>query len=143
MADLSYFESRTGTLTCSAEDAFSFVTDMRNFGRFIPDGRITGWKAGKESCSFNVSLIGTVNVALTDKLKFTKVVYTGDALKRNDFTLTLRITDHETEPAVVNILLCADLNPVMKMMAARPIDQFLEMLITEMERFTGWKEFKE
>jgi hypothetical protein len=31
----------------------------------------------------------------------------------------------------------------MKMMAAKPISQFLEMLINEMEKFRDWKNTKE
>jgi len=36
-------------------------------------------------------------------------------------------------------MLSADLNPVMKMMAAKPINQFLETLINEMESFRDWR----
>ena len=43
----------------------------------------------------------------------------------------------------VQVILSADLNPMMKMMAAKPIRQFLEMLVHEMENFRGWKEIKE
>jgi len=43
MTDLSYFESRTGKLSCNAEEVFAFVTDIRNFERFIPGGlSVTG-----------------------------------------------------------------------------------------------------
>ena len=47
------------------------------------------------------------------------------------------------EHADVKVTLSADLNPMMKMMASKPIGQFLEMLINEMESFRGWKETKE
>jgi carbon monoxide dehydrogenase subunit G len=143
MTDLSYYQSRTGKLSASAEEVFTFVTDIRNFERFIPNGTITGWKAEKESCSFNVSMLGTVNVKLAEKERFSKVVFEGDALRKNDFSLTLDISDNINSHADVKVLLSADLNPIMKMMAAKPINQFLEMLINEMERFRGWKETKE
>jgi carbon monoxide dehydrogenase subunit G len=143
MTDLSYYQSRTGKLSASAEEVFTFVTDIRNFERFIPNGTITSWKAEKESCSFNVSMLGTVNVKLAEKERFSKVVFEGDALRKNDFSLTLDISDNINSHADVKVLLSADLNPIMKMMAAKPINQFLEMLINEMERFRGWKETKE
>ena len=47
------------------------------------------------------------------------------------------------KPAEVKVVLTADLNPMMKMIAAKPIGQFLEMLINEMEKFSGWKELKQ
>ena len=143
MTDLSYFESRTGKLTCSAEEIFDFVTNIRNFEQFIPKGNINNWKADKESCSFSVSMLGTVSVRLAEKEKCNKVVFMGDALKKNDFSLTLDISDNLNKTVDVKVKLSADLNPMMKMMATKPIGQFLEMLINEMENFRGWKGTKE
>ncbi|HEX7494734.1 MAG TPA: hypothetical protein VF346_10975 [Bacteroidales bacterium] len=142
MSHLSYFESRSGNLSCNPEEAFSFVTDIRNFERFIPKGVINNWTAEKESCSFGMSMLGTVTVRLSEKEKYTKVVYTGDALKENDFSLVLFISDKVENHAEVKISLSADLNPMIKMMVAKPISQFLEMLIREMENFRSWKDTK-
>lgn len=139
MTDLSYFESRKGSLTCTAQECFSFTTDLRHFKGLIPNNTINNWKAEKESCSFTVSMLGTVSVRLTDKEMYKRVVYKGDALKKNDFELVLNISGEGAQPADVNVILNAELNPMMKMIAAKPIEQFLEMLINEMEKFKGWK----
>jgi hypothetical protein len=142
MSDLSNFESRSGEVTSSAEDIFAFVTDLRNFERFVPQGTVTNWKAEQESCSFSVAMIGTVSLVLTEKVKYNRVVYYGDALNKNDFSLLLHISGNDKNPAEVKIHLSADLNPMMKMMAAKPIAQFLEMLISEMEKFRDWKDIR-
>ena len=142
MTDLSYFESRSGKLSCSVEDVFAFVTDIRNFQRFIPEGTISNWNSEKESCSFNMSMLGTVSVRLSEKKEYSKVVFTGDALKKNDFILTLAISDNAENHAEVRVMLSADLNPMIKMIATKPIGQFLEMLINEMESFGDWKNIK-
>jgi len=84
-------------------------------------------------------MLGTVTVVLAEKEKYSKVIFKGDALKKNDFSLTLSITDNVKKPADVKVMLSADLNPVMKMMAAKPINQFLETLINEMESFRDWR----
>lgn len=130
-------------MTCNAEEIFAFVTDIRNFERFIPVGIISNWIAEKETCSFSVSMLGTVSVRLAEKERYTKVVFSGDALKKNDFLLTLNIKDNVTDHAEVMILLSAELNPMMKMMAGKPIEQFLERLINEMESFRDWKSARE
>jgi hypothetical protein len=143
MSSLSYFESRPGIVSCSAEEFFTFVTDIRNFEQFIPDGAINNFTADREQCSFSVSMLGTVSVRLEEKEPFSKVVFSGDALKKNDFLLTVLITDVNMEHPEIQVVLSADLNPMMKMMAVKPIKQFLEMLVNEMENFQGWKEVKE
>lgn len=142
MSNPSIFESRYGKVSCSAREVFEFVTDIRNFEQFVPKNSIDSWSAEKDSCHFTVPMLGTVTVRLSEKTEFAKVVFDGDALKKNDFFLTLNIYDNLKEPADINVVLSADLNPMMKMVAVKPIDQFLEMLVSEMEKFRGWKETK-
>ncbi len=80
MNDLSHYESRSGNLSCTSVEVFDFVTDIRNFEQFIPSGKIHNWKAGKETCSFSVSMVGTVTVRIADKEPYNKVIFNGDAL---------------------------------------------------------------
>jgi hypothetical protein len=143
MNSLSNYESRSGKLTGSAREVFTFVTDIRNFERFIPMDTINNWKAEKESCSFSVSMLGTVSFRLAEKDLYSRVVFDGDALKKNDFSLVLNISGSDQNVSEVKVSLSADLNPMMKMMAAKPIGQFLEMLVKEMESFRDWKDIKE
>ena len=140
MDDLSHYESRTGRLSCASREVFYFVTDIRNFEQFIPGGTIDNWQAEKEFCSFSVSMIGTVSFRLTEKNIYNRVVFNGDALKKNDFTLILNITDTKENLAEVKVSLNAELNPMLKMVATKPISQFLELLIYEMENYRGWKD---
>lgn len=140
MDNLSYFESRTGILSCNAEEAFRFVTDLRNFGRFASKATINNWNADKESCSFSVSVVGTITVRLAESEKFSLVIYKGDALKKNDFSLSLNLSGNDQGKALVKLGLAADLNPIMKMMVSKPIEQFMDMIINEMEAFRDWKE---
>jgi hypothetical protein len=142
MSSPSIFESRHGKVSCTAREVFEFVTDIRNFEQFIPVNSISNWNAARESCSFKVSMLGEVAVRISEKTEYTKVVYNGDALKKEDFTLTLNIYDNMKDSADISIILVADLNPMMKMMAVKPINQFLELLVSEMEKFRGWKDVK-
>ena len=139
MDDISHFESRRGNLACTSREVFDFVTDIRNFERFIPSSGISDWHSERESCSFRVSMIGTVSFRLERKELYDQVVFKGDALKKNDFSLMLKIEDSNTNMTGVKISLDADLNPVLRMMAAKPIALFLEALITEMENFKEWR----
>jgi hypothetical protein len=139
MSDISVYESRSGTLSCSSEEVYNFVTDIRNFGRFIPDGTITQWQAEKDSCSFSVSVVGVISVRITGREPHSKVIFNGDALKKEDFSLTLNISNGKSDTAEVKILLEAELNPMLKMLASKPIVQFLEILISEMEKFREWR----
>jgi carbon monoxide dehydrogenase subunit G len=139
MSDISQFESRTGTLKCTPGEIFEFVTDIRNFRQFVPDGNVDDLLINKDSFSFHVAPLGKVKINLVEKEPHTRVVYNGNALQSNDFSLILNIMTGSNGNTEVNLKLAAHLNPILKMMAAKPIDSFLEKLIDEMEKFRGWQ----
>ncbi|MDX9811544.1 MAG: hypothetical protein RBU28_04100 [Bacteroidales bacterium] len=140
MAADTILESRKGSVTGTPEEVYNFVTDIRNFGSLIPDGYITDWEAAKDSGSFSVSPLGSVNFRLDESKPFTMVSYKGLALSTANFALDLIIEPGEAGMADVKVRLGTDLNPVLRMMADAPARRFLETLIAEMEKFTCWKD---
>ena len=139
MSDLSNYESRTGKLTCKPEEVFDFVTDIRNFSQFVPEGTIKELEIGRESCSFNVPPLGNIKMYLSEKEPYNKVVYSGNAFTSNEFSLILSIKEDFAGKAEVIVKLAASLNPLLKMIAAQYINRFLGTLVDEMEKFRGWK----
>ena len=138
MDGLSSYVSRKGILSCSREEVYKFVTDLRNFERFIPERTVHDLVTEADSCSFSAAVAGRVNVRITGKEPFSKVTYGGDALGKNDFSLELGIDRGAQDKTEVQVILEAELNPMLKMVANQPINQFLELLIREMENFTDW-----
>jgi hypothetical protein len=139
MTTSSRFESRPGNLSCPAVDFYHFTTDIRNFEQFIPEGTIKNWQASSDSCSFEVPPLGTASVRIIEMIPSSVVVYSGDALRKNDFELMVKISENEKKLAMVSLVLTAELNPFLKMMASGPVERFLETLVTEMEKFDNWK----
>jgi len=142
MSDISTFKSRTATLRCSAEEFYFFVTDIRNFRRFITTDTVSNLVLENDSCSFQVIMLGTVNVRITEKAMFNKVVFTGGAMQVKEFSLIMDIRDAENRNTEVNVTLLAEMNPLLKMVAADPVKTFLEKLVDEMEKFEGWPDIK-
>lgn len=143
MADLSTFESRKGDLTCTPSELFDFVTDIRNFKQFMPAGAsINDLHIESESCSFSISSMGNVTINLLEKKPFDKVVYKGTIFQSNSFSLVVDIGENMTGKAEVHLTFASQLNTLMKMVAAKPIENFLGKMIEEMEGFRGWNSSK-
>jgi carbon monoxide dehydrogenase subunit G len=140
MTQVSAFSSRKGNPDCTPEEVFGFVTDMRNFIRFVPGGSVDSLTVEKESCSFSIPALGDVFVKLSEKDPFEKVVYEGKALQDNEFKLRMDILKSDSGKAEIQIFLEAGLNPFLKIMASGPITRFLEKLIDEIEKFRGWRD---
>ncbi|HBC78371.1 MAG TPA: hypothetical protein DEO60_03490 [Bacteroidales bacterium] len=139
MPDLSEFKSRTGNLSCTPAEMFDFVTDIRNFRQFVPEGTIDELQIDMDSCSFNISPVGNVNFRLSEKKPHNRIVFKGTVLQSNDFSLVIDIRESSAGRAETTLHLAAHMNPLLKMMAAKPIAGFLEKLIDEMEKFRGWR----
>lgn len=139
MSDISTFESRTGKIGCSASEAYGFISDIRNFEQFMPKDKLTDININNDSCSFRVSMLGSVSLRIAQKTEFSRIVFSGNAMQVNDFSLVAEIQDEANHHSTIKIILQAELNPLLKLIAADPVNKFLETLICEMERFTGWK----
>ena len=139
MSNISRFYSRTARLTCTGEEFYNFITDLRNFGLFIPAGSVTQWKADESSCSFNMTPMGEVTLTITSSTPFSAVSFSGIVLVTTEFVLHVDITAGENGRPEVKLMMESELNPMLKAIATGPIESFLQTLVTEMENFKGWK----
>lgn len=140
MAELSIFKSRQGNLSCTTSEIFNFATDIRNLQQFFPrDISVNDMHIEKESVSFSIPSMGNVKLKILEKNYDTKIVYDGKLFQSNSFTLIMEIIGNPEGKAQVQLNLQADLNPLLKMMAIKPIDSLLERMINEMEKFHGWE----
>ena len=138
MGDKTTFESRTGKVARDCETIYRFVTDMRNFKRFIPSDTIHNWRSTTRECSFEVSPLGKAKLAIVDSEENSMVKYCGDGLNGTEFFLWVQMKEVAGGDSRVKLTIKADLNPVIRMMAAKPIGDFLEKLITGVENFKEW-----
>lgn len=136
------FESRTGTVHSGIENIYGFVTDMRNFGRFIPEGAVSDYAADSDSCSFSVAMAGRVSLRIAGREENSLVVYDGDALGKEHFRLTLFLAPSSPNETTVRMHVGADLNPILKMVASSQLERLLEALVSGMENFNGWNEVR-
>ena len=142
MEDTSTFESRKGLIRYKPEVVFNFVADIRNLERFIPENTVTDLVTDNNSCSFRVGMLGRVDVKIDEKIPCSKIVYSGNLLQSNNFTLNLFLDEKDPGNTQAYILINSVMNPMLRMMAAEPVKRFLETLVTEMENFTGWSDVR-
>lgn len=138
MTQVSRFESRKGRPGCFPEELYEFVTDLRNFRQFVPEGKVNSLEIDRESCFFVMPAAGKVSIKIAEKKPVQKVIYSGNVLDDNEFSIWLNIGRLDSGNAEVQLFLDAELNPFLKIMASGPITSFLETLIDEMEKFKGW-----
>ena len=136
---MTEYESRSASVSCSPEEFYSFITDLRNFSDLVPGRSIEGWQPDADSCRFKVNPMGEITLKVADRSPYTDVKFSGTVLGSTNFDLYVSISEEPGAKTAVRLKMKADLNPVLQMVASGPIENFLEALVTEMEKFAGWK----
>jgi hypothetical protein len=83
--------------------------------------------------------MGDVALVISEKTPYTRVLFSGTVLATIKFNLHTLISSSGDGRAVVRMIMEADLPPMIRMFASGPINNFLETLVREMEKFDSWK----
>ena len=133
---MTKFESRIGKLDTSGEKAFGFLSDFRNFSRFIPEDKVKEWEASAEQCKFTVDGIGKAGLKIIEKEPDKLIKISGDGTAGLEFYFWIQIKEIEENDTRIKLTIKADLNPMMKMVAAKPLKSFVNLMIDKIEEYT-------
>ena len=135
--------SRTGRAGEKREPIYNFLTDMRNFRKFIPEKIITDWESEKERCSFVISPVGKAEMALAERDENRMVRYDGTGMNGTGFSIWIQLEEGTDRETYFRITLKAGLNPIVAAMAKKPLNDFLEKLVSGIENKSDWDNLTE
>ncbi len=126
-------ESPKITLDKSQEDAFNFLSNIKNFEHLMPEN-ISKFEVLEEN-KFLFALKGMPEIILKKKeaIAPNKIVL-GAAGGKLDFSLIGHITSLGDNKSEVQLHFEGDFNPMMAMMIKGPISKFLETLVTNLPK---------
>ena len=133
---MTKFESRIGKLDTSGEKAFNFLSDFRNFNRFIPEDKVKEWEASAEQCKFTVDGIGKAGLKIIEKEPNKLVKISDDGTAGLEFFFWIQIKEIEEKDTRIKLTIKADLNPMMKIVAAKPLKSFVNLMIDKIEEYS-------
>jgi hypothetical protein len=89
--------------------------------------QITNWKSDNNSCSFTIQGMADISLTFGEKVpkSFVKLVPLGKV--PFSFSLGLKIIE-DNDSTIVKIEVDADLNPMMAMMAKRPLENLVNVM---------------
>lgn len=128
---MSKLESDKVTLNKSAKEVYEFLSDFNNFRQLMPE-QVVNWQSTSDECSFTIQGMASLGMKIVEKKpnSLIKIIKNGSA--PFDFTLSCLI-DESIQPCSIQLVFDVDLNPVMKMMAAKPLTNFLNILVTKLK----------
>ena len=129
---MTRIESDKQVLNKSSKEIFDFLSDFNNFQKLMPE-QVTNWESTTEECRFTIAGMATLGMKMSEKKPndYIKVIKNGNA--PFDFTLECLMKEKDASKAEVQLAFNADLNPMLKMMAVKPLTNFLNMLVDKMK----------
>ena len=116
----------------SAEDIFNFLSNFDNFEKLMPE-QVINWKSSSDSCSFTIKGMADIALKTSEKISYSKIVWSTDGKAPFDFTLRSVLIEKTEKQTEAQIILDADLSPMLKIMAMRPLGNFVTLLVNKLK----------
>ena len=122
---MTTIESEKVIVNTPADKVFAFLLDINNHQKLMPE-QIINWQSTNTTCSFTIK--GTADLALkqgaTSENKSIQLIPNGKAPFELDLVWQLEDLKEGTQ---VQLLLNAELNMFLKMVAVKPLQNFLNL----------------
>jgi len=131
MADIKSTKQTVGN---TAENIFSFLSDFNNFKNLMPE-QVKDWQSTEDTCSFTIQNLPAISMKIHEKLPFTKIVYTSHSETPIKFELIYFLKNKSASQTETQLIFKADLNPMLSMMVAKPLQNFVDILNQKLKEF--------
>ncbi len=126
--------SNKAEVNADIDTVFNFLTDMQNYKLLLPLDKISDWHADGEH--FSCKIQNTYKISLKkngtkDNSEIYLVSAEDSPLK---FTLTAKLTPTSDNSSSAQLFCEADLNPFLKMMAVKPLQNLFDFMAGRLEK---------
>jgi carbon monoxide dehydrogenase subunit G len=134
---MTRIESNQAVISKSPNAVFTFLSDFNNFRQIMPE-QVTDWTSDSDSCSFTIKGMATLGMAIESRIPDSEIRIKKNGKAPFDFFLICKIgSTPDPNQSTLQLLFDADLNPMLKMMAEKPLTNFLNMLVNKFSEIAG------
>ena len=127
-----HIESEKPEINKPASEVFTFLSSFNNFQKLMPE-QVTNWQSTEEECSFTISGMASIGLKFVEKTPNTLLKIVSQGKSPFAFTLNVHITETAPDKCTSQLICEADLNPMMAMMAEKPLKKFFNFLAEKMK----------
>lgn len=124
---MTTFNSEQVTIERNNQLIFEFLSDFNNFESLMPP-QVSDWESDSEHCSFNIQNMATLGMRYSVKEPFDHIGIVSEGKSPFDFDLHCYLDPVSENSTNVRLQLNADLNMMLKMMASKPLANFVNIL---------------
>lgn len=126
---MTRIESNKETIRQTSKEVFDFLSDFHNIGKLMPE-QVEGFTVNGDTCKFTIKGMASLGLKYESRTPNSEVVMTKHEKAPFDLKLICKIED-KGDVSDLQLFFDADLNPFLKMMAEKPLANFLNLLVAK------------
>ncbi|WP_139958167.1 SRPBCC family protein [Flavicella sediminum] len=125
-------EGKKITAWKGSEDIFGFLTKLENYEQLMPENT-EKFQIDGDSFIFGLKGMPEIRLIIKETTPNTSVIL-GAASSKMPFTLAIAIAEISENSSEIQLLFNGDFNPMISMMAKKPLTKFIEALTENIEK---------
>lgn len=125
-------ESEKIIINCQAEKVYNFLGNFDNFSSLMPE-QVINWQSTGDSCSFEIKGLASLGLRIIEKNPFSKIIMQAEGKIPFSFTWNSLFQEISLEQCEVQMVIDADMNPFIAMMAEKPLQNFVNVILPRLK----------
>ncbi len=125
--------SKKQLIQAPASKIYQFLSDFNNLEKLMPS-KVTNWSSTMTTCSFTIQGMATLNMAQGNHKENELVHMKAEGKNPFHYDLNSHIAAQGDDSSEVFVELNADMNPMVAMMAKKPLENFVNILVDELKK---------
>jgi carbon monoxide dehydrogenase subunit G len=118
-------------ISVPASKAFVFLCDMNNWKTLMPE-QVTKWESTTQTCSFVLNGMATIGLKISELNEPKRIKISSEGKSPFSFDLEVLLQETNSETCTVQLIFHGDMNPMIRMMAEKPLTGFFNYLSHKM-----------
>lgn len=106
---------------------FNFISDFNNFEELMPE-QVQNWSSTKDECSFTIKGMASLGMRIVERKPFDEIKIASSDNSPFEFSIYCTI-ENSSSGSSLQLTMNAELNALLKMMAKKPLENFLNLLV--------------
>jgi carbon monoxide dehydrogenase subunit G len=129
-------ESKTGKIEHSDVKVYNFLSNFNNIKQLIPEDKVSNWQSDENSCRFSLIPIGETIVKIIEQEPYKLIKLSGIGENKFNIFCWVQLKQIEENNTRIKLTLEVVLNPILEMMAKKPLQDFLNKLVDRLSSCT-------
>jgi carbon monoxide dehydrogenase subunit G len=129
-------ESKVGKINSPDERIYNFLTNFNNFKNLIPEGKVEDWISDENTCQFTMNPLGKTGVRILEKEPYKLIKLANLEESKFNFFFWVQLKPDSEFSSDIKLSMEVQLNPMLEMMAKKPLQEFLDKLVDQLARYS-------